>query len=109
MTLNRKKANFRGHYVSYERTFRGHLKKSRAKSPFFEGQRKPWDTYYVTLLSHHLDYLSPTIPTRVSGGKILQAVNSSVLLDIGLTSDNKDRSIFYIVIVSFFVSIPLLF
>ena len=36
-----KKANFRGHYVSRERKFRGHLKKSRAKSPFFEGQGKP--------------------------------------------------------------------
>ena len=41
MTLNRKKANFRGHYVSHERRFRGHLNKSRAKSPFFEGQGKP--------------------------------------------------------------------
>ena len=41
MTLNRKKANLRGHYVSHEREFRGHLKKSRAKSPFFEGQGKP--------------------------------------------------------------------
>ena len=41
MTLNRKKANFRGHYVSHERKFRGHLKKSRAKSPFFEGHGKP--------------------------------------------------------------------
>ena len=43
MTLNRKKANFRGHYVSHEhdeRKFRGHLKKSRAESPFFEGQGK---------------------------------------------------------------------
>ena len=38
---NQKKANFRGHYVSHERKFRGHLKKSRAKSPFFEGQGKP--------------------------------------------------------------------
>ena len=43
MTLNRKIANFRGHYVSHERKFRGHLKKSRAKSPFFEEQGKPWD------------------------------------------------------------------
>ena len=33
MTLNRKKATFRGHYVSHERKFRGHLKKSQAKSP----------------------------------------------------------------------------
>ena len=33
---------FRGHYVSPERKFRGHLKKTRAKSPFFEGQGKPW-------------------------------------------------------------------
>ena len=41
MTLNRNIANFRGHYVSHERTFRGHLKKSRAKSPFFEAQGKP--------------------------------------------------------------------
>ena len=41
MTLNRKIPNFRGHYVSHERKFRGHLKKSRAKSPFFEGQGKP--------------------------------------------------------------------
>ena len=42
MTLNRKIANFRGHYVSHERKFRGHLKKSRAKSPFYiEGQGKP--------------------------------------------------------------------
>ena len=40
--LNRIKGNFRGHYDSYERKFRGHLKKSRAKSPFFEGQGKPW-------------------------------------------------------------------
>ena len=40
MTLNRKKANFRGHYVSHERKFSGHLKKSRAKSPFFEVQGK---------------------------------------------------------------------
>ena len=38
MTPSRKKANFRGHYVSHERKFRGHLKKSRAKSSFFEGQ-----------------------------------------------------------------------
>ena len=41
MTLNRKKANFRGHYVSNERKFGGHLKKSWAKSPFFEGHGKP--------------------------------------------------------------------
>ena len=41
MTFNRKKANFRGRYVSHDRKFRGHLKKSRAKSPFFEGQGKP--------------------------------------------------------------------
>ena len=41
MTLNRIKANFRGHYVSHERKLRGHLKKSQAKSPFFEGQGKP--------------------------------------------------------------------
>ena len=47
MTLNRKIANFRGHYVSHERRFRGHLKKSRAKSPFFEGQGKPCLLYYI--------------------------------------------------------------
>ena len=41
MTLKRKKANFRGHHVSHERKFRGNLKQSRAKSPFFEGQGKP--------------------------------------------------------------------
>ena len=41
MTLNRKKATFRGHFVSHERKFRGHLKKSWAKSSFFEGQGKP--------------------------------------------------------------------
>ena len=29
------------HYVSHERKFRGHLKKSRAKSPFFMGHGKP--------------------------------------------------------------------
>ena len=41
MTQQKKKANFRGHYFSHETKFRGHLKKSRAKSPFFEGQGKP--------------------------------------------------------------------
>ena len=43
MTLNRKKANFRGHYVSYERKFRGHLKKSRAKSPILRDRENPGD------------------------------------------------------------------
>ena len=42
MSLNRKIAKFRGHYVSHDGKFRGHLKKSQAKSPFFEGQGKPW-------------------------------------------------------------------
>ena len=41
MTFNQQIANFRGHYVSHERKFRGHLKKTQAKSLFFEGQGKP--------------------------------------------------------------------
>ena len=52
MTLNRKKKSFRGHYVSHERTFRGHLKKSRAKSPFFEGQM-----YKHTFICHNLSQI----------------------------------------------------
>ena len=54
MTHNRKKANFRGHYVSHEKKFWGHLKKSRAKSPFFEehSQGKHWVTYNNMFLSH---------------------------------------------------------
>ena len=40
-TVNRKKANFRGHYVSHERKVRGHLKKSRAKSPFLRDRENP--------------------------------------------------------------------
>ena len=39
MTLNRKK-QILGDIMSHERTFRGHLKKSRAKSPFFVRDRE---------------------------------------------------------------------
>ena len=42
ITFNRKMSKFRGHYVSLESKVRGHLKQKRAKSPFFEGQGKPW-------------------------------------------------------------------
>ena len=55
MTLSRKIANFRGHYVSHERKFRGHLKKLRAKSPFFEGQGKPWEGH---IRNRNLDYIA---------------------------------------------------
>ena len=41
-TFNRKISNFRGHFVSLESKFRGHLKQKQAKSRFFEGQGKPW-------------------------------------------------------------------
>ena len=42
ITFNRKMSNFRGHFVSLESKFRGHLKQKQAKSRFFEGQGKPW-------------------------------------------------------------------
>ena len=41
ITFNREISNFRGHFVSLESKFRGHLKQKRAKSRFFEGQGKP--------------------------------------------------------------------
>ena len=44
ITFNRRISNFsmfRGHYVSLESKFRGHLKQERAKSRFLEGQGKP--------------------------------------------------------------------
>ena len=41
ITFNGKISNFRGHFVSLESKFRGHLKQKRAKSRFFEGQVKP--------------------------------------------------------------------
>ena len=41
ITFNRKISNFRGHFVSLESKFRGHLKQKRAESRFFEGQGKP--------------------------------------------------------------------
>ena len=46
ITFNRKISIFRGHYVSLESKFRGHLKQKRAKSPFFDGQGKPWASQY---------------------------------------------------------------
>ena len=41
IAFNRNKQILGDIYVSNERKFRGHLKKTRAKSPFFEGQGKP--------------------------------------------------------------------
>ena len=46
ITFNTKLSNFRGHYVPLESKFRGHLKQKRAKSPFFEGQGKPWNAIF---------------------------------------------------------------
>ena len=53
--------NFRGHCVSHERKFRGHLKKSRAKSPFFEGQGGQGKIAFFTYKSFHFQLYQSNI------------------------------------------------
>ena len=60
ITFNRKISKFRGHYVSLESKVRGHLKQKWAKSPFLEGQGKPWKRLLVCApwIAKYLSFLS---------------------------------------------------
>ena len=95
MTFNRKIPNFRGHFVSLERKFRGHLKKTRAKSPFFEGQGKPWlvsldrHAYLNQIITISLDwhaYLNQIITSLNPQKETLMKIGNFKLLHVATCS-----------------------